>query len=174
MLTYLQLNRDDPAHLTMAAALWLPFIRELNAHDGPIESDEHILQGLRKRVAIQGTRPDMHFEVALRDGIPVATAMFAIDLGTVYGLLPRGCGTIMGFYVEPSHRRQGLGRAFFRHIEDTLRRDGASCLYLCPESVTGVPFWRAMGFADSGLIDPDDQLPIYLKALTDHSNPTTV
>lgn len=174
MLTYLQLNRNDPAHLTMAATLWLPFIRELNAHDGSVESDEQILQGLRKRIGIQGSRPDMHFEVALRDGSPVAIAMFAIDLGTVYGLLPRGCGTIMGFYVEPSKRRQGLGRAFFRHMEDTLRRDGASRLYLCPDNATAVSFWRAMGFIDSGLVDPDDRLPIYWKALTAHSNPTTV
>ena len=173
MLRFLQLNRDDPSHLAMAASLWLPFIRELNEHDGTFEPDEQILQGLQRRVNIQGSRPDMHFEIALWNGQPAAIAMFAIDLGTVYGLLPRGCGTIMGFYVEPSLRRLGLGRAFCRHIEATLRQDGASRVYLCPDGVTGAPFWAAMGYADSGLIDPDDHLPIYLRELTDHSKPTT-
>ena len=95
----------------------------------------------------------------------IAFAMFAVDLGTVYGLLEKGYGTVMGFYIRPAYRKQGLGKAFWFHIEETLRGDGASKFYLCPDSVTGVPFWSKMGFADSGLTDPDDEKPIYTKRM---------
>ena len=31
------------------------------------------------------------------------------------------------------------------------------------ETVSGIPFWNALGFEDSKKIDPDDQMPIYIK-----------
>jgi hypothetical protein len=38
-------------------------------------------------------------------------------------------------------------------------------MYLCPAPVTGEPFWSTMGFVDSGKIDPDEKLPIYIKKI---------
>ena len=38
-------------------------------------------------------------------------------------------------------------------------------MYICPDSVTGQPFWKANGYRDSGKIDPDDKKPIYIKAM---------
>lgn len=162
-LTYLQIDKNNEKHFESAKSLWFPFIREVNEHDGTMETEEEILDGLRKRISIQGSRPDMHFEIAFLEGKPVGIAMFAIDTGTVYGLLEAGYGTIMGFYIKPENRRKGLGREFFRHIEEILKKDGAPKIYLTPDGVTGEPFWRAVGFTDSGKIDPDNKMPIYIK-----------
>jgi GNAT superfamily N-acetyltransferase len=92
-------------------------------------------------------------------------ANFAIDTGTIYGLIEAGCGTVLGFYIKPEYRRKGFGRAFFKHIENTLKADGATHIYTTPDKVTGVPFWSAMGFAASGKIDPDNHLSIYIKTI---------
>lgn len=162
-LNYVQLYKEDEARFSIASSLWVPFIEEVNEHDGTLQTKEQILDGLRKRIAIQGTRADMHFEVAFLNDIAIGIAMFAVDLGTVYGLLEKGHGTVMGFYIHPNYRRMGYGREFLSHIEDTLRADGASKFYICPDSVTGVPFWNSIGFEDSGLMDPDDHKPIYIK-----------
>ncbi len=162
-LIYLQLRRECEEHFALATRLWLPFLKEIHTHDGAFQSREQILDGLRKRIAIQGSRKDMHFEVAFLNATAIGIAMFAIDLGTVYELLEKGCGTVMGFYICPEYRRQGLGTEFWQHIKKTLRADGASKFYLCPDSVTGVPFWKSLGFEDSGLTDPDDHRPIYIK-----------
>lgn len=105
----------------------------------------------------------MHFEVAFWNGTAIGIAMFAVDLGTVYGLLEKGHGTVMGFYIQPEYRRKGFGKEFWIHIENVLREDGATKFYVCPDSVTGIPFWASLGFEDSGLIDPDDQKSIYIK-----------
>ncbi len=162
-LNYVQLLKEDETHFEIARSLWVPFIKEVNKHDGTIQTDEQILNGLRKRIAIQGNRKDMHFEIAFLNQIPVGIAMFAIDLGTVYGLLKEGYGTVMGFYIHPKYRRMGLGKEFWKHIEKILSKDGATEFYICPDSVTGVPFWASLGFKDSGLIDPDDKKHIFLK-----------
>ena len=162
-LTYLQIDKSNNEHFESAESLWLPFICEVNEHDGTVETEEEIVDGLRKRISIQGSRTDMHFEIAFFENEPVGIAMFAIDTGTVYGLLETGCGTVMGFFIKPGYRRKGLGREFYRHIEEILRKDGAFKIYLTPDDITGEPFWRAMGFTDSGKIDPDNKMPIYIK-----------
>ena len=162
-INFIQIEKDNAAHFEMASKLWVPFIEEVNEHDGTYKTKEQIADGLKKRISIQGRRKDMHFEIAFLNGTPIGIAMFAIDLGTVYGLLEKGYGTVMGFYIHPNHRRLGFGKQFWLHIEETLRVDGATKFYLCPDSVTGVPFWTAMGFEDSGLIDPDDKKNIYIK-----------
>lgn len=162
-LTYVQLYKENEEHFNIASTLWLPFIEEVNGHDGAVQSKAQILDGLRKRIAIQGMRKDMHFEVALWNDTAIGIAMFAVDLGTVYGLLEQGYGTVMGFYIHPAYRRKGFGTEFWLHMESLLRADGATKFYLCPDSVTGLPFWKSLGFVDSGLTDPDDQKPIYTK-----------
>lgn len=104
-INFIQIEKDNEEHFEMASKLWVPFIREVHEHDGTDEDEEQIINGLTKRIAIQGSRKDMHFEIAVVDGEPFGIAMFAIDLGTVYGLLEKGYGTIMGFYIRPDFRR---------------------------------------------------------------------
>ena len=165
-LRFIQLQESNDELFNMAKEVWLPFIHEVNSNDGKIQSDDEIIDGLKKRIHIQGTRKDMHFEVALLGDEVIGISMFAIDLGTIYGLLDRpGYGTVMGFYIKPEYRRKGLGRVLWEHIQIVLQNDGASKMYVCPDAVTGVPFWKAMGFSDSGKIDPDDKKPIYIKAI---------
>lgn len=165
-ISFIQIEKDNAEQFEMAAKLWVPFIREVQEHDGRNESEDQIIDGLKKRISIQGSRKDMHFEIASIDGEPFGIAMFAIDLGTVYGLLEKGCGTIMGFYIRPDFRRKGLGTILSRHIETVLCNDGAAKMYICPDAVTGEPFWKANGYHDSGKIDPDDKKPIYIKELS--------
>lgn len=165
-ITFTQIQKDNKEHYEIAEKLWVPFICEINKHNGAYKPEEQIINGLKKRISIQGCRKDMHFEIAFINGEPFGIAMFAIDLGTVYGLLEKGYGTIMEFYICPNFRRKGLGTIFSKHIETILCSDGAPKIYLCPDSVTGKPFWAANGYKDSGKIDPDNQKPIYIKELS--------
>ena len=48
--------------------------------------------------------------------------------------------------------------------------DGARRMYICPDSVTGEPFWKSNGYTDSGKIDPDDKKPIYIKEIEKDSH----
>lgn len=162
-LTYEQLRKNDDRQFADALALWLPFLQEECLHrQTPAQTEQEIRNGLQKRISIQGSRPDMHFEIARLNGEPVGIAMFAVDLGTVCGLLPPRTGTCMGLYIRPEYRRKGYGREFAAHIRKLLRADGASQLYVCPDPVTGTPFWSAIGFVDSGRQDPDERLPIFI------------
>lgn len=162
-LTFVQIEKDNQEHYELAKKLWLPFSREIDEHEGITETEDEMLHDLTRRINIQGNRPDMHFELVLENGEPVGIAMFAIDTGTVYGLLESGYGVITGFYICPEFRRRGYGREFYEHIETILINDGAPKIYLTPDGITGEPFWTALGFKNSGKFDPDDKKYIYIK-----------
>lgn len=162
-LKYVQLCKEDVAQCKAAQQLWLPFIQEMNAHDGIVETETQIMAELNKRIAIQGKCQNMHFELAYSENEPVGIAMFAIDTGTLYGLLEKGHGTALEMYICPEYRGKGYGRQFWEHAESVLREDGATKFYVCPDTVTGIPFWKKMGFSDSGKVDPDVNKAIYTK-----------
>ena len=150
----------------LALPLWLAFRAEIkgNGDENPVAP----LADFRRRVNIQGSRPDMHFDL-MRIGKkkkPAGFAYYAIDKGTIGGLIEPNGGGFWGYYVAPEYRRQGYGRRMFLHCAEALRRDGAAYLYCCPDPVTGEPFWHAMGFEDSGIFDPDDRLNIFMKQWT--------
>jgi len=67
-----------------------------------------------------------------------------------------GWGFIREFYVDPAFRRRGVGRALCARIEDRLREMGAARAYLT--SGGAVPFWLALGYADSGERTPEGLL----------------
>jgi len=151
----------------LALPLWLAFRAEIqdNGDENPVAP----LADFQRRVRIQVSRPDMHFDL-LRVGKkkrPAGFAYYAIDKGTIGGRIDPGGGLFSGYYIAPEYRRQGYGRRMFLHCAETLYRDGAAYLYCCPDPVTGEPFWRAMGFEDSGIFDPDDRLNIFMKKRPD-------
>ena len=162
-LNFVQIYKEDNEICETVRELCVPYFEELNAHEGICESKEEILNAIKCRIAIQGKRKDMHFEIAFYNHTAIGIAMFAIDLGTVCGLLERGYGTVMELYIRPEYRRMGFGKEFWCHIEETLCNDGASRFYVTPDSVTGIPFWTHLGFKDSGFVDPDSKVPIYVK-----------
>lgn len=95
-LSYVQLESASGELLTVSGDIWRRFITEVNENDGIFESDDEISMGFAKRVAVQGSRSDMHFELVFDGDAAVGIVMFAVDTGTVYGLLERGLETVMG------------------------------------------------------------------------------
>ena len=162
-LSFIQINKGDQSQYQEILPQYVSLIKELDNNQSKNTENEDIVRDLTRRINIQGNRKDMHFEMCYIGNKLIGFANFAIDLGTIYGLIEAGYGTILGFYITPEFRRKGYGRLLFDHIQEVLKQDGARIMYVCPDPVTGEPFWYAMGFRDSGKFDPDDKLPIYIK-----------
>jgi ribosomal protein S18 acetylase RimI-like enzyme len=79
------------------------------------------------------------------------------------GLSATGSPRTAGYFWRFTSRRTPGGRRLFLHGAEALFLDGARYLYVCPDPVTGEPFWSAMGFRNSGIVDPDDRLPIFIR-----------
>lgn len=165
-MNYIQV-KNEMGDIKILTPLWISYIREIYTGDPEVESasDNEIAEWLTGRVKIQGQRESMHFELIYEKDHLIGFAMYAIDLGGIKGILEAGCGYIMEFYIVPDYRRKGMGSQVYRHMEKTLKTDGARKIYLTPDSVNGVPFWKALGFTDSGKSDPDNKIHIYIKEI---------
>jgi len=146
----------------LALPLWLAFRAEIkeNGDENPVAP----LEDFRQRLNQQKTKPNIHFDL-LRTGekkTPIGFARYAVDADP-YDLLDPGGGVFLSYYIAPECRRQGYGRRMFLHCAETLFRDGAQYLYCVPDPVTGKPFWRVMGFEDSGIYAPAYGLNIFIK-----------
>ena len=164
-LTWIQVRKDNPHQRDLLLPLWHSFLRELDANRDEHTTDSEIEKNLDRRISIQGSRSDMHLEIAFLDGVAIGFSNYAIDLGTIYGLIDSGGGVFLGYYIAPEYRRKGYARQMFMHCKHVLLQDGAKFLYLCPEPNIGEPFWSAVGFFDSGIVDPDEKLPIFMYKL---------
>lgn len=159
-----QINKDNTEQYQTLLSLWIPYLREICDDDETAnETDEELAKYAKQRVNIQGSRNDLFFELVYQENECIGFAYYAVDLGGIKNLLEPGYGYIMEFYVKPESRRKGYATMMFKHIEEIFTKLHVPKLYLTPESKTGIPFWYQMGFKDSGLTDPDNHMPIYIK-----------
>ena len=164
-LRFIQIAKENQDLYNDILPLWLEYFDELRKNDNNEEkpTKDETIHDLNRRINIQGSRSDMHFELLYYDSICIGFANFAIDTGGISRLIEKGYGFVLEYYIAPEFRRKGYGKLFYEHIEEILKNDGTQNVYLTSDTVTGVPFWGAMGFSDSGKIDPDNKLPIYIK-----------
>lgn len=165
-LRFEQIEPGNENHRLEALSLWIPYIKEIYVDDPEEMSkkDEELEKELQARIEIQGQQYGMHFELVYSEcNELVGFTFYAVDHGGIEGMLEAGYGYIMEYYICPKHRRKGYAASVFLHVQTMLVRDGVKRLYLTPDSKTGVPFWTAMGFYETGLIDPDNHMPIYIK-----------
>lgn len=81
--------------------------------------------------------------------------------------IPYSYGTVNDFYIFPKHRRKGYGSILNRHIESIFSENGTNTVLLKPDPVSGIDFWKAMGYRDTGIHQGWGKHFVYIKHLTE-------
>lgn len=79
-------------------------------------------------------------------------------------------GEVKDFYVSPKHRRKGYGRVFNDYIEDVFIQNGTNVVLLSPDPVSGIDFWKAMGYSDTGIHQGWGKHFVYKKHIKENEN----
>ncbi|MCC8167833.1 MAG: GNAT family N-acetyltransferase [Clostridiales bacterium] len=163
LLSYISIDETNESQLACLDALWIPYMREIYRDDPDfMDTDEQLRQGARQRVHASAVQKDMFFELAYnKEENCVGFLFYAVDYGGIPGVLPPGFGYIMEVYTAPEYRRRGYAAQMYERMRCQFLDRNVSTFYLTPDEESGMPFWKAMGFADSGLIDPDNHMPVY-------------
>lgn len=166
-LGFEQIIKGNEVQYKELIAMWIPYMREIFKDDMDVqnESDADLERYAYQRVNIQGERKDMHFELVYLGKEVIGFALYAVDLGGIKGLIEPGYGYIMEYYIVPNKRRKGYGMELYQHLVEVFKSHKVKYLYLTPDNTLGIRFWFRMGFLDSGKIDPDNKMPIYIKAI---------
>ncbi len=81
--------------------------------------------------------------------------------------IPYSYGAVNDFYISPKHRRKGYGRILNVHIENVFKANGTNTVLLNPDPVSGIDFWKAMGYCDTGIHQGWGRHLVYIKHLTE-------
>jgi len=164
-LKFIKLQRDNEEHYNLLASLMIPYNKELDEHKGSETSSDIILKVTRSMLNMQGPQ-DRHLELCY-DGENLIGFLYGkVDHEGNKGFIKPEYGYIMEFYVKPEYRRKGYGKAIFERIEVLFASHGTKRMYLTADSVTGLPFWEAMGFDNTGETSPENGQFIFEKNLS--------
>ena len=83
--------------------------------------------------------------------------------------IPYPYGEVKDFYISLKHRRKGYGRILNHHIEKIFDKNGTNTVLLSPDPVSGIDFWKAMGYCDTGIHQGWGRHFVYIKHLKANS-----
>lgn len=79
--------------------------------------------------------------------------------------IPYSYGTVNDFYISPKHRLKGYGRILNDYIENIFYAGKTTTILLYPDPVNGIPFWKAVGYRDTGINQGWGHYLVFLKHL---------
>ena len=79
--------------------------------------------------------------------------------------IPYSYGTVNDFFISPQHRRKGYGRILNNYIEKIFVNNEITTVLLYPDPVFGIPFWKAIGYYDTGINQGWGHYLVYCKHL---------
>ena len=143
-------TKDSPSTVSAFLSLGRDYLKDL-----PIEEREKFLQSILAR---QG-QPERWLLLLKYEKAYAGFAHVKIDKDQRIGW-----GFILEFYVIPTERKIGLGRAFFNHISLMLQARGAKDIWLLPDPKSE-QFWRKLGFKQIRELDKETGRKIMIKSL---------
>jgi len=84
--------------------------------------------------------------------------------------IPYSYGTVNDFYISPKHRRKGYGRILNEYIENIFKDKQTATVFLYPDPVCGIPFWKAVEYRDTGINQAWGHFLVYCKHLLENEN----
>lgn len=159
-LKFIQLEAANSEMCETFEILMRQYMAELEEHDEHPLPRDILDKWIKSIIAMQGPH-DRHLEFCYYGDILIGFLYGKIDHEDHNGFIKPGYGYIMEFYVLPQFRRKGCGKSMFLRLESHFRKHGAKRMYLTADSVSGKPFWEAMGFVNTGERSPENGMDIY-------------
>lgn len=163
-LTFVQLYAEDKENCATFEQLMWQYAKELDEHQNRITPTHSIEKWIKSIIQMQGDN-DRHLELCYDNKTLVGFLYGKIDRLEHKGFIKVGYGYIMEFFVLPEHRRNGYGKEMFLRLEKLFKQDGVKRMYLTSDPITGAPFWKSLGFVNTGEKSPENSLEIYEKQI---------
>lgn len=151
--------KNFPRHIDLLRPMWMNYMREIGEVTSESESEKELLS----RIHLSENHEHIFFRIIWSGNDAVGFASYSID-GGIKNIIPPGYGYIMEFYLLEHWRKRGIASSTVSDICNNLKELGCSQIYLTSVHQSE-HFWLNNGFHNSGLIDPDNELPIFIKDL---------
>lgn len=131
--------------------MWISYWQTALKNGGKkAEKKRKIKKRLKSRLEFARKTPQYRFAAFYHDGTVKGFAQYGVEK-KIDKLVTENCGYIYEFAIAEKFRRNGFGKAMSEHIEAYFTNLGVTAAMLAPDPVFGLPFWKALGYKDTGI-----------------------
>lgn len=162
-MNFIKLKTNDSTHYNALYNLMVEYIAETDSHRN-IKTPQEIIPNIIKSM-IDKIDENRLLQIVYAEDKPIAFCYAKIDRIGDKGYIKPDWGYIMEFFVKKTHRRKGIGKRLVDQCEKFFKENGVKNMWLTADAVTGIPFWSACNFIDTGEISLENSQQIMYKEL---------
>lgn len=162
-MRYIIIENNNYIHYETLNLLMVEYISETDSHRN-IKTPKQIIPNITKSM-INKIDNNRFLQIVYEEDEPIAFCYAKIDRIGDKGYIRPNWGYIMEFFVRKTHRRKGIGKKIVNQCENFFKEKGVKNIWLTADAVTGIPFWLACNFIETGEISLENNLQIMSKEL---------
>lgn len=162
-MDYITLHSIDFSYFDDLYNLMIEYVAETDFHQN-IKTPEQIIPNITKSM-INKINNNRFLQIVYEEDEPIAFCYAKIDRIGDKGYIRPDWGYIMEFFVKKTHRRKGIGKKLVNQCENFFKEKGVKNIWLTADAVTGIPFWLACNFIETGEISFENSQQIMSKEL---------
>ena len=162
-MRYIIIENNNYMHYETLNLLMVEYISETDSHRN-IKTPKQIIPNITKSM-INKIDNNRFLQIVYEEDEPIAFCYAKIDRIGDKGYIRPNWGYIMEFFVRKTHRRKGIGKKIVNQCENFFKEKGVKNIWLTADAVTGIPFWLACNFIETGEISLENNLQIMSKEL---------
>lgn len=162
-MNFVTVEKNNHFHFELLDSLMHEYVSETDSHIGT-STPEGIIPKITKSM-IDKLNDSRYLKIVFIDNEPVGFCYAKIDKIGDKGDIRPGWGYIMEFFIRSAFRRKGFGKELARSCEQFFKDNGVKNIWLTADDITGIPFWKALGYRDIGEISKENNQMIFIKSL---------
>lgn len=162
-MDYFTLHSIDFSYYDDLHNLMIEYVAETDFHQC-IKTPEQIIPNITKSM-INKIDNNRFLQIVYEEDEPIAFCYAKIDRNGDKGYIRPNWGYIMEFFVKKTHRRKGIGKKLVNQCENFFKEKGVKNIWLTADAVTGIPFWLACNFIETGEISFENSQQIMSKEI---------
>ena len=162
-MEYITLKNNDLTYFKILCNLMVEYIAETDLHQN-ITTPKELIPKITKSM-IDKLDENRFLQIVFLEDEPIAFCYAKIDKAGDKGVIRANRGYIMEFFVKKTHRRKGIGKELVNKCESFFKKKDVINIWLTADAVTGIPFWLANDYSDTGEISTENNQKILTKSL---------
>lgn len=162
-MDHIILRKNDLTYFEILYKLMVDYIAETDLHQN-IATPKELIPKITKSM-IDKLDENRFLQIVFSEGEPIAFCYAKIDRTGDKGVIRPNWGYIMEFFVKKTHRRKGIGKELVNKCESYFREKDIQNIWLTADAVTGIPFWLANDYCDTGELSAENNQKIMTKSL---------
>lgn len=162
-MNYITLDKSDFSHFDALYHLMIEYVSETDLHQN-IKTPHEIIPNITRSM-IDKIDENRFLQIVYEEDEPIAFCYAKIDRVGDRGDIRPDWGYIMEFFVKKTRRRKGIGKDLVDRCESFFTEKGVQNVWLTADAVTGIPFWLACDYFDTGEVSAENNQQILSKVL---------